>query len=87
MVRIPYHAPLVGGAGIGVVRQLSIHIEHPTAAVVALPRSNTPASMSASKRRRRSFFLSDPVRPVGGVEDADGVDDARPSVLYAPTGP
>ena len=36
---------------------------------------------------RRSFFLSDPVRPVGGVEDADGVDDARPSVLYAPTGP
>ena len=34
-----------------------------------------------------SFFLSDPVRPVGGVEDADGVDDARPSVLYAPTGP
>jgi len=36
---------------------------------------------------RRSFFLSDPVRPVGGVEDDDGVDDARPSVLYAPTGP
>ena len=26
------------------------------------------------------------VRPVGGVEDADGVDDARPSVLYVPTG-
>ena len=36
---------------------------------------------------RQSFFLSDPVRPVGGVEDADGVDDAWPSVLYAPTGP
>ena len=36
---------------------------------------------------RRSIFLSDPVRPVGGVEDADGVHDARPSVLYAPTGP
>ena len=27
------------------------------------------------------------MRPVGGVEDADGVHDARPSVLYAPTGP
>ena len=26
----------------------------------------------------RSFFLSDPVRPVGGVDDSDGVDDARP---------
>ena len=36
---------------------------------------------------RRSFFLSDPVRPVGGIEDVDGVDDSRPSVLYAPTGP
>ena len=36
---------------------------------------------------RRSIFLSDPVRPVGGIEDAVGVDDAWPSVLYAPTGP
>ena len=36
---------------------------------------------------RRSIFLSNTVRPVGGVEDADGVDDARTSGLYAPTGP
>ena len=36
---------------------------------------------------RRSIFLSDPVRPVGGVEDADGVGAARPSVLYASSGP
>ena len=35
----------------------------------------------------RSFFLSDPVRPVGVVEDVDGVDDAKLSVIYAPTGP
>ena len=34
----------------------------------------------------RSIFLSDPVRPAGGVEDADGVGAARPSVLYASTG-
>ena len=27
------------------------------------------------------------MRPVDGVEDADRVHDARPSVLYAPTGP
>ena len=33
------------------------------------------------------FFLSDPLRPVGGIEDTDGVDDARPSVLYVPAGP
>jgi len=36
-----------------------------------------------SPRSRQYIFLSDPVRPVDGVEDADGVDDARPSVLYA----
>ena len=35
----------------------------------------------------RSIFLSDPVRPVDGVEDADGVDDARPSVRAGPYGP
>ena len=44
-------------------------------------------SQNAASYNRRSIFLSDPVRPVGGVEDADGVHDARPSVLYAPTGP
>ena len=39
------------------------------------------------RRFQTFFFLSDPVRPVDGVKDADGVDDARPSVLYAPTSP
>ena len=28
--------------------------------------------------------FGDPVRPVGSVEDVDGVNDARPSVLYTP---
>ena len=35
-------------------------------------------------KRRQSFFLCDPVRPVGSVEDVEGVNDARPSVLYTP---
>ena len=43
--------------------------------------------LERARQPGRSIFLSDPVRPVGGVEDADGVHDARPSVLYAPTGP
>ena len=37
-----------------------------------------------------TFFLSDPLRPAGNVWavwGVDGVDAARLSVLYAPTGP
>ena len=33
-----------------------------------------------------NFFLSDPLRPAGDVWGVDGVDAARPSVLYASTG-
>ena len=33
-----------------------------------------------------NFFLIDPLRPAGDVWGVDGVDAARPSVLYVSTG-
>ena len=51
------------------------------------PDLTSDEQRGVASRDETFFFLSDPVRPVGGVEDADGVDDAWPSVLYAPTGP
>ena len=49
--------------------------------------SYSPSFFVTFPLRKMNFFLSDPLRPAGDVWGVDGVDAARPSVLYALTGP